>query len=63
MCLAKAYSDREEKVLLEDVAFLKVEGGKVRLWTLFGEERELQGSVKEVDFQSSKILLKSLSEE
>lgn len=62
MCLAKAYLDDEEKPLLEEVAELRVEGSKLRFRTLFGEERELQACLREIDFQNSTILLESLTE-
>jgi len=62
MCLARAYLDDEEKPLLEEVAELRVEGNKLRFRTLFGEERELQACLREIDFQNSTILLESLTE-
>ena len=62
MCLARAYLDDEEKPLLEEVAELWVEGNKLRFRTLFGEERELQACLREIDFQNSTILLESLTE-
>ena len=59
MCLAKAYCERDEKreLLLEDVALLEIDGRTLRLATLFGEERELQGKVREVDFQQATVLV------
>lgn len=62
MCLARAYLDDEEKPLLEEVAELRVEGNKLRFRTLFGEERELQACLREIDFQNSTILLERLTE-
>ncbi len=59
MCLAKAYFERDEKreLLLEDVALLEIDGRTLRLATLFGEERELQGKVRAVDFQQATVLV------
>lgn len=62
MCLAKAYLNDEEKPLLEEVAELRVEGRKLYLRTLFGEERELPACLREIDFLNSTILLESLAE-
>ncbi len=62
MCLARAYLDDEKRPLLEEVAELRVEGNKLRFRTLFGEERELQACLREIDFQNSTILLESLTE-
>ncbi len=62
MCLARAYLDDEKRPLLEEVAELRVEGNKLRFRTLFGEERELQACLREIDFQNSTILLERLTE-
>jgi predicted RNA-binding protein len=59
MCLAKAYigGNGQEELLAEEVASLKAEGGKLLLTTLFGEQREVTGTIKEIDFRTSRILL------
>ncbi|MFH1087549.1 MAG: CooT family nickel-binding protein [Chloroflexota bacterium] len=59
MCLAKAYVDEEEGSVLEDITSLRVEGTKLRLRNLFGETKELEASVKEIDFRQSRIVLQS----
>jgi predicted RNA-binding protein len=61
MCLAKAYlsEDGEKELILEEVAFLKIEGGKLHLWTLFGEQKEIEANIKEVDFQNSHLILEN----
>ena len=63
MCLAKAYLDEKEDSLLEDITSLWVEGGKLHLRNLFGEMKELGASIKEIDFQNSRILLERQSGE
>ena len=62
MCLAKAYigSDNEKKLLMEEVASLKVEDGKLLVTTLFGEQREIKADIKEIDFMASNITLENL---
>jgi predicted RNA-binding protein len=59
MCLAKAYigKDSQKELLVEQVASLKVQGRRLLLTTLFGEQREIEGIVKEIDFRNSSILL------
>ena len=59
MCLAKVNLPKDEGGLLADIALLKVEDGKVYLRTLFGQEKELEAKVKEIDFQNSTILLET----
>ena len=62
MCLAKAYlgSNGEKELLLEEVALLKAQDGKLLVTTLFGEQREIEASIKEIDFRASSILLEKV---
>jgi predicted RNA-binding protein len=59
MCLAKAYlgTNGEKELLIEEIASLKTGDGKLLLTTLFGEQREIEASIKEIDFRNSSILL------
>ena len=58
MCLAKAFIGNSSKQpILEDIARLRVQGDRVELETLFGEEKIIPGRVVEIDFSTSKILL------
>ena len=59
MCLAKAYLDEADRddFILEDVVRLSIEGSNLHLATLFGEHRDIEGKVKEVDFQNSRIII------
>lgn len=62
MCLAKAYagSNNEKTLLMEEIASLKVEDGKLLVATLFGEQREIEADIKEIDFMDSSIILENL---
>jgi predicted RNA-binding protein len=59
MCLAKAYLslNGQSELLLEEVTNLKIEGKMLHLRTLFGEQREIAATVREVDFRSSTVTL------
>jgi len=58
MCLAKAFANNwSEPPLFQDIARLRINGGKVELETLFGEEKVMLGRVIEIDFAASRILL------
>jgi predicted RNA-binding protein len=59
MCLAKAYigGKGQEELLAEEVASLKTVGDKLLVTTLFGEQQEVAGTIKEIDFRTSRILL------
>jgi predicted RNA-binding protein len=62
MCLAKAYIGRnsEKELLLEEIASLKVRDGRLLVTTLFGEQREIAASIKEIDFMASNIMLEEV---
>jgi predicted RNA-binding protein len=64
MCLAKAYigSNSERELLMEEVASLKVEDGKLLVKTLFGEQREIRAGIREIDFMASSIVLENLGD-
>ena len=59
MCLAKAYlgGSSENELLAEDITALKTDGGKLLITTLFGEQKEIEASITEIDFKASRILL------
>ena len=59
MCLSKAYVDRngEWELLVEEVASVKIEDGRLLLRTLFGEQREIETNIKEIDFLTHTICL------
>jgi predicted RNA-binding protein len=59
MCLAKLYRirDRREELLLEDVARVEVAGSILRFSTLFGEEREIEATVRVIDFERSSLIV------
>jgi predicted RNA-binding protein len=59
MCLAKAYLEQksERELLLEDVVLLECDGKRIRMSTLFGDEREIEAVVKEVDFQGGSVIV------
>lgn len=58
MCLAKAYLEKngERELILESVALVETKGKKLRLSSLFGEEKEIEARIREVDFENSKVI-------
>jgi predicted RNA-binding protein len=61
MCLSKAYleSNGVRELILQEVASLKIEDGNLRLRTLFGDEKSVKASIKQIDFVSNSIVLGS----
>ena len=59
MCLSKVYFNRDGKkeIILEEVASIVATGGKLQLKTLFGEQREIDAHIKEVDLLAHSVLL------
>jgi len=61
MCLAKVYmsGDREKELLVDEIATLKNGDGRLTVKTLFGEEKEIEGTIREIDFMNSSIILEN----
>jgi predicted RNA-binding protein len=58
VCLAKAYLNKwDDEPIFQDIARMRLHDGRVDLETLLGEEKVVPGSVVEVDFATSRILL------
>ena len=62
MCLSKAYveKDGERELLMEEVASLDIKDGKLRLKNLFGKEREIDASIRQINFVTHSIFLEDL---
>ena len=58
MCLAKAFVNNwSGQPVFQDIARMRVNGNRVELETLFGEEKVVPGRVIEIDFTTSRILV------
>ena len=62
MCLAKAYLKENNKntLLLENVASIEISDQKLTLTTIFWETKEMEASIKKIDFANSNILLEEI---
>jgi len=58
MCLAKIYeATKDDKPILEDIAYMIIDGRRVEVETLFGERRIFRGKVRKIDFLKSRVQL------
>ncbi len=56
MCMAKLYeTTKGDQPILDDIAYIIVEGDRIEVETLFGERRVFQGKLREVDFIKSEV--------
>ena len=62
MCLAKVYLKEkgERELILESVAFIEIGDKRLFLSTIFGEQKEIEAGIKEIDFQNSSIILERM---
>ena len=62
MCLSKAYIDRNGKreLLMEEIASIEVNDGKLLVKTLFGEQKEIEANIREINFLKNSIELENL---
>ena len=61
MCLSKVYNKRngDLELLLEEVASVEIGRDRLTFKTLFGEQKEMEGNIKQIDFLTHSILLES----
>ncbi len=59
MCLATVYVERngEKEEVMRDVAWIKPEGRGLRLIGLMGQDRLVEGEIKDIDLLKSSIVL------
>ncbi len=59
MCLSKARFREETtgKPIMEEIAKIRVEGDRVVLSSLFGEEKIIEANIEEIDFTRNSIVL------
>ncbi|HIC91826.1 MAG TPA: CooT family nickel-binding protein [Syntrophaceae bacterium] len=60
MCEASAYildKDGKEELVMEGVDILEPEGGKLRLVSIFGEQKFLSAKIKSMSLVNHKIVL------
>jgi predicted RNA-binding protein len=62
MCLSKAFleHDGEREVILEQVAAVSVSDGTLSLRNLFGEQKEIGGRIREIDFLTHSIVVEEV---
>ena len=62
MCLAKAFfgEDEKEELIMEDISAVRVNGEKLNFRSLFGEQKEIDGTIKEINFQSGRIIVEQV---
>ena len=64
MCLAKAYvrssaTESDDRLLMENVTQVEIDGDTARLKSLLGDMEELQARISSIDFADSKVVLES----
>ena len=64
MCESHAFlvEGGEEKLLMEDVADIKEEGGKLTLTNILGDEMTLEANIAQISFLDHRVLLEKHSQ-
>ena len=59
MCLAKACigENSEEELVMEGITLMKIENGRLILNSIFGEQKEIEAHIEEIDFLHHSITL------
>lgn len=56
MCLAYANTGMSEPIF-ENITYIELDGQRIRMQTMFGEEKIIPGRVLEVDFENSRVIV------
>ena len=59
MCLSKVFVDRngERELLMEEIASVEIGDDKLLFKTLFGEQKEIEGNIRQIDFLTHTVIL------
>ena len=59
MCLGKAYLEADNKLelVLDSIALIEIADTKLKLSTIFGDTKEFEANLKEIDFEKSRIIM------
>jgi len=58
MCLANIYQrGKGGKLLMRDIAYLKVDGDQIEMESLAGESKSLRAKINEIDFMNSDVFV------
>ncbi len=62
MCQTSAYimRDGQEELVLQDVITVTPEQGAIRMVNLFGEEKTVEGRIKQIDLLTHRIIIHSV---
>ena len=62
MCLATVYveNDSQQEEVMQDVAWIRPQGGGLQLISFMGESRLLQAEIKSIDLVNSSIVLEKM---
>lgn len=60
MCLAKACikENGQEELVMDGIALMKIENDRLILNSIFGEQKEMEARIKEIDFVHHSITLR-----
>jgi len=64
MCLANIYRrGNGGKLIIKDIAYLKVDGNQIKMENLSGESKSLRAKINEIDFMNSDVFVDELASE
>lgn len=60
MCQSNVYALKgdQEELILEEVAFVEVDGNRITMLTLFGEPVSVNAQIKHIDLMKHRIVLR-----
>lgn len=64
MCLGKAFLEANDKreLVLDSISLIEVADTKLKLLTIFGDQKEVEATIKAIDFEGSRIILERVTQ-
>ncbi len=57
MCLANAYAETDQALLMENTRTVSIEGDEVVLQDLFGAVKRIKGTLRFVDMEENRVVI------
>ncbi len=58
MCLSNIYSEKDHALLMDNTSRIDIEGDLIRLRDLFGDVREVRGTIVSADLEQNEVVIR-----
>jgi len=58
MCLSNIYREQDHALLMDNTSRIDVDGDRIRLRDLFGDVREVRGTIVSADLEQNEVVIR-----